>query len=173
MSSIPLKRTELESLKVKRVNLAQEGNYIRLRELHYREDARASRIKRKLERSKAFDDTRINLYQHRRDVVRPEARAANIAHAFLKGYKYEHVENKFYMSNFGITYKSASWCHDRLWERVAQIVSKFGNIPIEEAEFNVIAWRNEHYQYSEVRRNIDIYKNVNTLNPSLREAGRA
>jgi hypothetical protein len=161
MSSIPLKRTELESLKVKRVNLAQEGNYIRLRELHYREDAKKARIKRKLERSNAFDATRISLYQHRRDVVRPEARAANIAHAYLKGYKYEHVENSFVMSNFGISYKSAKWCHDRLWERVCQIVSKFGNIPIEEVEVNVIDWRNEHVQYSGVRKNIEPYRNVN------------
>lgn len=158
MKSIPLKRTELESLRVKRVNLAQEGSYIRLREIHYREDAQQARIKRKIDRANAFDATRQSLYQHRKDVVRPEARAANIAHGYLKGYKYEHIENSFVMSNFGISYKSAKWCHDKLWERVCQIVSKFGGIPIEDAEANVIAWRAEHHQYSGIRRNIDVYK---------------
>lgn len=157
MSSIPLKKSELETLKVKRVSLALESNYIRLRELHYREDARAARIKRKLDRSKAFDETRHNLYQHRRDVVRPEARAANIAHAYLKGYKYEHVENSFHVHRFGVAYRTAEYGYNKTWQRVIEIVSKFGGIPIEDAETMILSWRDEHPQLSGIRRNINKY----------------
>lgn len=60
-------------------------------------------------------DTRrnlLNIRAHRIDVVRPEARAAQLAYAFLRGKTYASVEAKCYLPPN--------------WERVEQIVRKFG-----------------------------------------------
>jgi hypothetical protein len=54
----------------------------------------------------------FGLRDHRIKVVRPEARAANIAYGFLRGRDYQRIENKAHEAPN--------------WKRVEELVAKFG-----------------------------------------------
>jgi hypothetical protein len=54
----------------------------------------------------------FGLRHHRIHVVRPEARAANIAYGFLRGRDYQRIENKAHEAPN--------------WKRVEELVAKFG-----------------------------------------------
>lgn len=93
------------------------------------------------------------LYEHRIDVVRPEARATNIAYGYLLGRKYCEVENTVLENNFARLGLSPVVGKQKLWQRVAKIVFDFGSFDnMEDAAREVKAWRKEHPQYREMNR---------------------
>jgi hypothetical protein len=104
-------------LQVKLATLAEEAKIIRRKEQNYRKwfvttipmtkaERQAYKEKRWNEVAKARKEKEANrrydpelrqrLYRHRIDVVRPEARAAHLALAYLKGREYKTVEHKFH-----------------------------------------------------------------------------
>lgn len=100
-------------LKIKRLSLADEARRIRS------EEHRA--------RSKRKTEMVLSLHLHRVLVVRPAARAAHLAHAFLRGYPYSRVERN-------------SRTHPPLGE-VRKLVSRFGPVAFkEEVEQEVKSW---------------------------------
>jgi len=82
----------LKYLQIKRKTLADEGAHIHKAE---RKLPRLRDIKPedRTERRKALAAHRYDLHMHRKHIVRPAARAANLAYAFLKGMDYDRVEN--------------------------------------------------------------------------------
>lgn len=75
----------------------------------------------------------VRLNDHRLGVVRPEARAAQLAYAFIRGKDYAATE---------VGAKS-----DPNWRRVGEIVIKYGNLPDgttkDEATKILLAWRDK------------------------------
>lgn len=90
------------------------------------------------------------LYDHRIDVVRPEARATNIAYGFLRGRSYSEVENTVIEDRFALLGYSPAIGRKKLWQRVFKIVSDFSDRDLSEAERDVKAWRRNHPQYREL-----------------------
>lgn len=84
-------------LKIKTKHLAEEARIIRREEL------------------KSYGDTRDWLYLHRVHVVRPEARATNLAYAFAKGVPLHKVER--YPENIP----------QSVWARVTSMVGKYSD----------------------------------------------
>jgi hypothetical protein len=77
----------------------------------------------------------FGLRDHRIKVVRPEARAANLAYGFLRGRRYEQVENKaFEQPN---------------WRRVEEIVRKFGVGDIRDIMQTFASWKDGAKDYHE------------------------
>lgn len=99
---------KLTFLKVNRLSLAAEA-----------------RIIRRLANAKS-GDLRHSLKSHRKDVLRPEARAAHLAHAFLTGTVYRRVE------------RDGSSPPD--WRRVAEKVSRFSDLGGNAARAAVLSW---------------------------------
>lgn len=83
-----------EMLRVKIKSLAVEAQIIRREE------------------RKTFGTLREELYRHRMDVVRYEARHAHLAYGFIRGLTYEQMESS--------TNQSPNW------ERVRQLLKKYG-----------------------------------------------
>ena len=92
------------------------------------------------------NNLRENIYKHRKNIVRPEARATQIAIAFIRGYPYDVVETKYYDEGFGIEGQTLSVAYKNFWDRVVNIVKKYSNIPKEKVEEQVFAWRDSHPQ---------------------------
>ena len=136
-------------LKIKRKTLAVESRFIRQEEEKWREEGRKARLRQKIERAARSSAKFDTLYWHRKNVVRPEARASGLAHAFLKGMPYQQVEQKFYKSSFG--YGTIAYLGEaKLWERVVDIVTKFGNLTADDDPTTMVrAWRDEHALYKE------------------------
>jgi hypothetical protein len=95
-------------LKVKIKSLAEEARIIRREEwqikskpVGYRESGWSAKLD--------------GLHNHRTQVVRPEARATQLAYGFLRGRLYSQIEAK------------AST--EPSWDRVAAMVRKYGSIP--------------------------------------------
>ena len=138
----------LTELKIKRKTLAAESRFIRQEEIKFRDKAREYRnFQKKLKAERAVA-TWDSLYRHRKNIVRPEARAANIAHAFIKGIPYHCVENKVFLQNYmNETVGDPNRGHDKLWERVIDIVCKFTKSDNDMIRNDIIAWRNRHAAY--------------------------
>lgn len=99
----------LSYLRVKIKSLAEEARIIR---------HEADRYKRR------NDPTRLGLHDHRRGVVRPEARNALLAYGYLRGRLYAQIE--------------ASTHEAPNWPRVARLIEKYGPAG---ALVNFAAWR--------------------------------
>lgn len=67
------------------------------------------------ERAKTLRSERLNITEHRRFVVRPEARATHLARAFLGGMPYKRVETKV-------------WTQPD-WAKVVRMVEKYKPVP--------------------------------------------
>lgn len=91
-------------LKIKLKSLADEARIIRAEERKSRPDHRISSI------NSILDELRC----HRIAVVRREARATNLAYAFIRGRKYKAVESKFHQGNTPD------------WSKVEAMVRKYG-----------------------------------------------
>lgn len=89
-------------LKVKVKHLAEESRIIRFEEYKHR------------------DESRDWLHSHRIQVVRPEARATNIAYAFAKGVPLKKIE------------KYPQDIPSSIWARVAIMVRKYSGKPMSE-----------------------------------------
>jgi hypothetical protein len=149
----------LTYLKVKQKHIGTEKNIIRHQELKWKEKARAAKERAAAEEAKkekllTVRDHYLNrvhgLYDHRINIVRPEARATNIAYGYLRGHSYSEVENNVIENNFRLAGFSPSYAKKKLWNRVFKIVSDFSDLDLETAEREVKAWRKEHPQYREM-----------------------
>ena len=105
-----------------------------------------------LKRNENYLEKVKNMYNHRIDIVRPEARATNIAYGFLRGRKYVEVENIVIENNFRLTGYTPSYGKKKLWNRVFKIVSDFSDLSVEDATREVKAWRKEHPSYREANK---------------------
>ena len=88
-------------LKVKLKSLAEEAKIIRKEE------------------SKAYGDLLYSLKAHRKHEVRFEARATQIAYAFLRGKPYRQVEPH--------TPYTSGYYSTQLWARVKKMIEKYGD----------------------------------------------
>ncbi len=97
-------------MRVKVKELAQEARFIRLEE------------NREAVKNKGLKDTRDfhELNWHRRYHVRPAARAAQLAYAFLRDVPYKVVEPKTY---------SSEWEMANIKKEVKRLATKFGRLP--------------------------------------------
>jgi len=105
----------IEYLKVKVISLADEARTIRKEE----------------NKAKALGETRLllGLMDHRKGVVRPEARAALLAYGFLRGVPYHKMEKR---------------CKEEPdWKRVKRLASKFGDGWSNFLESSFKEWREE------------------------------
>lgn len=81
-------------LQTKAVSLALEAKYIRSQERRFSKQARKAKLKGKDRSADYFNRNREGQYLHRISVVRDEARATNIARAFLRNHDYAAIEKK-------------------------------------------------------------------------------
>lgn len=118
-------------LKVKIKSLATEATIIRKEEHSAKAQYRYLKDKQGLE--KQYDEavsTFWGLRSHRTIDVRNEARAAQLAYAFVRGKSFKYVEantNIGYWSDHhkvGIIYEDMKW----LLDRVARLSAKYGNV---------------------------------------------
>jgi hypothetical protein len=115
-----------EFLRVKIKSLAAESKIIRHEEkIAYDNRATRRRIAKALRRglnseARAYH-TNKNLYDalywHRKKVVRPEARAAQLAYGFIRGRAYKTIEEKTYIGDYELL---------DLTKRVTELVNKYG-----------------------------------------------
>ena len=144
------KRTELQ---VKRNTLAFEIREVRNKELKWKEKAKKAALKQHTVMKELSESIRHSLWLHRVHKVRPEARKAHIAAAFLKGMPYAAVELKAYQRNF------IGWTPEHYWRQIAEMVYRFSE-PTKYSETytsrqhkedlykQLIAWRNSHPAYT-------------------------
>ncbi len=119
------KRAFLAGLRVRIKELAQEARFIRLEE------------HREKEAADGYKNTRNyrELNWHRRFHVRPAARAAQLAYAFLRGVPYKVIEPKSY---------SDDWSMDKIKKEVKRLADKFGRLPYGQSyDEDVDKWFNE------------------------------
>lgn len=110
-------------LKIKILSLGAESAIIRQQALKWA--ARAAKAKTEAARDKAIG-TKLSLSHHRRSVVRPECRAANLAYAFLRGRPYVALERT---------------CHEIPdFERVWKNIEKFGTDPAQVSKQRFAEW---------------------------------
>ena len=134
-------------LKVKNKHISAEKNIIRHQELRWKRKAREAKAReRDAERKQALDIVN-ELYWHRIGVVRPEARATNIAYAFLRKRDYVEVERNISHLNFARPGYTPFRSKQMLWDRVFSIVAKFSGITYNQAEREVKEWRAKHPKY--------------------------
>lgn len=114
-------------LKVKSKHLAAEARIIKNDELKWKRKAAKAKLKM-ANRDNMAENIRRSLYHHRKDVLRPESRALNVALAFMRGYPYERVEVSFHDSRFGVSGKFAETAFRDFWERVVELVVKYSRV---------------------------------------------
>jgi hypothetical protein len=103
-------------LKIKAKHLALEPAIIRKEEQKLLKQAEYFRKNQdKSNEDKAYY-AYLNLYLHRKGIVRTEARATNLARAFLKGIPYNQVEKKTTVDNKPYT----------VVNRIIKMVAKYG-----------------------------------------------
>lgn len=132
----------LTKLKIKRKTLTSESRHIRHQEAKWKRIA-AERRKLVKDDSKSHE-LFMNLKNHRNQVVSVEARAAELANAFIRNRPYVTVEPIVYWQNFWS--KGTSFA--KFWDRVAQIASSFLNEDQGEVRERVRNWRNAHPGFS-------------------------
>lgn len=104
-------------LRVKEKSLAAEARMIRHEEKKAIKSAKWHREKQEVEEAGAFERVRKSLYEHRIDVVRFEARATNLARAYIKGTPYRAIERS--------TKDQAGYKRGRLMGRVQKLICKY------------------------------------------------
>lgn len=113
-------------LKIKVLSLAAEAVLIKREEIVCL--ARAARMD-KPARRRDLESTYAGLRNHRLCVVRPEARAACLAYAFLRGRSYRQVEPT--------TYSLPDW------DKVTKLVQRYGRGDRREVAGLLEAWKDE------------------------------
>lgn len=136
--------SSLTKLKIKRKTLADEARHIRHQEAKWKRIA-ADRRRMMLENADQAKSLFWDLRNHRKQVVSIEARASELAHAFIRGVPYVKVENRVYWQNFhnhGNGYQA-------FWKKVVNIVARFTEQePNDDLLKAVREWRNQHPVFS-------------------------
>lgn len=99
-------------LKIKVVSLADEARRIRHDQNKRLFEAARARVDDKPERTEYHVKNYSGLHHHRVEVVRREARAANLAYAFVHGYAYGDVER-------------FAW-EEPDWNKIMKLVARYG-----------------------------------------------
>jgi hypothetical protein len=102
-------------LKIKARSLALENQLIHQNESRLKRQisrAKKSGDERALARLKSLRETRDSLREHRKRIVRPISRSANLAYGFLKGRSYVEMEQVRYT--------------DPHWDAIAKMILKHG-----------------------------------------------
>lgn len=140
-------RTEMpyynqEQLRVKRKSLAAETQIIRDTELKWKYRAHKAAERQKTKAVENAENIRQELYHHRVNKVRPEARKSHLTDAFLRGLPYVSVEQKAWLCRVGCS-------PQKFWRDVAELAWRFsgGVRPKEEVHMDVVKWRNAHPGY--------------------------
>jgi NCAIR mutase (PurE)-related protein len=125
-------------LKTKIMSLAAEARIIRNLENRCERSARKAAQQNKLELVNRYRYQALGLSNHRKKDVRQESRSALIAYGFLRGKKYEQIENKTH-------------CVPD-WKRIEQIVTKYA-----EDDRRIIAqefaeWKDQAEKYLEEQK---------------------
>lgn len=116
------------SLSTKLSSLAAEARIIKAKEQRWLLKARNARNKQKIAVSEGSLWTYHHIRRHRLSVVRPEARAANIAFGFLNGRKYAEIEAKVHLHTYATTYTATmAENYQKFWEKVLGIVNRFSH----------------------------------------------
>lgn len=134
---------QLKELKVKYKTLAAESQFIRLEERKACEDAKRLKWKQKAEAAARKEATWNSLYRHRKDVVRPEARAAYIARAYLVGKPFEKVEQKWFANSYAIAGSNPTTQFELFWDKVVHNVTRFSSLG-GDLRASVLEWRDKH-----------------------------
>lgn len=119
---------QLRQLKIKIKHLALEPAIIRAEERKELSQVAYYRSRQELKNEKSHHWDYLKLYQHRKQVVRPEARAAQLAYAFIRGKKYEQVENTkplYEKESNGVFHHYIDADIKRLVLRTSKIVAKY------------------------------------------------
>lgn len=133
------------ALGVKKATLIAETRIIKSKESKWLEKARAARNKQAALASDQSLWTYHHLRTHRLHVVRPEARATNLAFGFLKGTPYKAIEAKVHNQTYydlvmpGMGYQKSPY--QTFWEKVLGIVNRFSHGTYIMAEIE--AWRDK------------------------------
>lgn len=129
----------LTKLKIKSKHLALEPAIIRHEERKLQARAKYLRTSNKFEMTPdhlkligKLEHERFQLYSHRTNDVRNEARATYLAIAFIKGKPYTSVEPKR---------KNESHFYAYILDRIFSMVAKYGNKPIYKC------WNGKNYDY--------------------------
>lgn len=130
----------LNYLKIKCVSLGAEAKLIRNDEnkrIRFARNARSSF--HNINHAEYHDRVRRGLHHHRITIVRVEARAANLAYAFCRGYKYSDIERKCYESPD--------------WYKIRKLINSYGYDPAATAEpDDYDLWKNEGIAYIQQTR---------------------
>jgi hypothetical protein len=131
---------------VKRKTLAVESRIIRSKELVWKEKARKAAEKKNDAVHAISGWTRESLHHHRKNMVAPAARIAEIAFAFLRDIPYVEVERKVYFQNFRCPSLSALVDVDEFWRDVAAEAWRWSGKrdPENEVHDEVLRWRDKH-----------------------------
>lgn len=120
-------------LKIKSKHLAEEARIIRFEENKNKKLAKRAREHQNHERSETLLRTARSLHNHRVWDVRNEARATNLARAYLAGVPYASVEQK--------RVESKEWVFQSIVvPRIAKMASKYGSREVSREE--VRSWLN-------------------------------
>lgn len=148
----------LTPLKIKNLSLGEEAKIIRKHETECLLERQNAKLRQKIDRANRADATWNSLYLHRKNKLRPEARASFLAYGFLRGVPYEVIERivikKNYYSNSGSTIDQNE---ELFWKRVAKIAWKFQPRTKTEDEVRkeVFAWRDQHPVYHALANKIN------------------
>jgi hypothetical protein len=141
---------KLTQLKIKRLTLTSETVTTKKQEMKWSRKAKIARNKQNALLHDVATGIRESLFAHRKNVVRPEARAAHLAHAFLRGVPYVEVEQKAWTCNYP---HFQPW---GFWKKVGEMVYRFGDrkeFPDKETAIKLVnAWRNLHPGYSRFKQ---------------------
>ena len=142
-------------LKIKLKHLGAEGKINNEEQRKLKDAWRMEKWKAKAAARAAYAATYNAVREHKLLVVRPEARATNLAYGFLRGRSYAALEERFYEIPD--------------WDRVARIVIEFGqnheslrNLSKEQVIVLLREWRNNHVQYS---NNGSVWRKPNVADP--------
>ncbi len=111
-------------LKIKLIDLAQEAKTIRRFERKLLTSARKRRA-RQDEAAERFQSEYKILNDHRKDIVRPEARATQLAYGYIRGKRYRQIEQ--------FSYEPPNW------SKVEKMIKKYGDF--DRNAFDI--WRDE------------------------------
>lgn len=96
----------------------------------------------------AANEVRVALYEHRRNVMRPEARAVNLAKAFISGLNWVDVERTIKFEQFGLKGLPIDRAIAKVFDRVIDLVHKNGGYQATKTQVAgaVLLWMEMHPQ---------------------------
>lgn len=119
---------QLRKLKIKIKHLALEPAIIRAEERKELSQAAYHRSRQEFKDEQRHYWDYLDLYQHRKQVVGFEARATQLAYAFIRGRHYEQVENTkplYEKDSKGVFHQHISHDIKKLVLRISRIVAKY------------------------------------------------